>query len=361
MAPAKLRGLVVSAIVVAVGLAALFGTKGMRNERAHAAQTHRGATAVTVEVAAARSVTWQSEIHTVANLVAVQGVHLTTQLAGQVRDIYFRSGQHVRKGERLLQLDDSTQRAQLASDQAAAELAKVNYERAQRLFGSHAASESDVQTARSSFETAKAAVAGDQATLAKLALTAPFSGWLGLREVSVGQYLVPGTGIATLAAWDPVRVQFTVPQRQMALIQVGQAVRIDVDAFEGQVFGAKVTALGSEVDPNSRNIGVEATLSNPKQLLRPGMFARAQLLVGEPQPVLAVPTAAITYNTFGDFVYRVENRDGKKVAVATPVSAGETRDELTQIQTGLKAGDEVVTAGQVKLHDGAPVSVTATK
>ncbi|HUJ87325.1 MAG TPA: efflux RND transporter periplasmic adaptor subunit [Burkholderiales bacterium] len=357
MPKSNFRVVLLSAIGVALGLGALFGYKGLQERSAHAAQAHPGAFAVSASAAPVRSVSWQRRIDAVASLVALQSVHLTPQLPGQVTALYFHSGQHVDKGERLLQLDDSTQLAQLASDQAAVELAQTRYARAQRLFATHAASEADVQSAHANLQTALAAVTGDRATLAKLALSAPFSGWLGVREVSLGQYLNPGSGIATLTVWDPVRVQFTVPQSEIGAIEIGQAVSLTVDAFPGKTFEAKVSALGSEVDPSSRNVTVEAMLPNPQHLLRPGMFAQAQLLVGAPQQVLAVPTVAITYNTYGDFVYRVETHDGNQVAVAAPVRTGESRDGLTQVLSGLKSGEQVVTAGQLKLHDGAAVKL----
>lgn len=357
MAQSNVRAVVLSVIAVALGLGALFGYKGLQDRRARAAQAHHGDFTVNVSAAPVQSVSWQRQVNAVASLVALQGVHLTPQLPGQVTALYFHSGQYVHGGERLLQLDNSNQLAQLASDRATVELARANYERAQRLFRIHAVSEADVQSTHASYDTTQAAVAGDRATLAKLAVRAPFSGWLGVREVSLGQYLASGTEIAALNAWDPLRVQFAVPQSEIALVQVGQTVRIAVDAFPGQSFSARVSALGSEVDATSRNITVEAMLPNPQHRLRPGMFAQAQLLVGAPQQVLAVPTVAVTYNTYGDFVYRVEARGAQQVAVATPVRTGDTRDELTQVLSGLKVSEQVVTEGQLKLHDGAPVSL----
>ena len=360
MAKSSTRVTVLTAVVAVLALGLLFGLKGWQDRRAHAAQAQHGAFAVSVSTAPVQTVSWQREIRAVANLVAEQGIHLTPQLPGQVTGIYFDSGQHVRKGERLLQLDDSNQRAQLASDRAAETLAKANYERAQRLFGTHAGSEADVQSTRAAFESAKAAVGNVQATLAKLAVSAPFSGWIGVRAVSLGQYLAPGTEIATLDVWDPLRVQFTVPQSEIAAMHVGQSVEVAVNAFPGRDFAGKVTALGSEVDPGSRNITVEAKLANPDSLLRPGMYGNARLLVGAAHAVLAVPSIAISYNTFGDFVYVVEPREqGALVAVARTVQVGETRDDLTEIVRGLKAGERVVTAGQVKLHDGVPVKIAS--
>ncbi len=357
------RAVVWTAIAAAVVLALLFGTKAWMSHRAQAAQAHRGPFSVSVAVAPVQTVSWQREIRAVANLVAVEGVHLVPQLTGQVTGIYFRSGQHVRQGQRLVQLDNSNQLAQLSADRAAETLAKLNYERSRNLYAAHATSEATLQTTQASYESAKAATAGIEATLAKLSVRAPFTGWIGVRAVSVGQYLSPGTEIATLDVWDPLRAQFTMPQSQIDLVSVGQAVEIDVNAFAGHAFAAKVTALGSEVDPNSRNITVQASLPNPKGLLRPGMFGNARLLVGKARSALAVPSTAIAYNTFGDFVYVVEPRkaagDSTLVAVATPVQVGETRDDLTEIVSGLKAGERVVTAGQVKLHDGAPVTIAA--
>ncbi len=354
------RVIVLTAIVTVVALGLLFGVKGWQDHRARAAQAQHGPFAVSVSATQVQTVSWQREIRAVANLVAVQGIRLTPQLPGQVTGLYFDSGQHVRKGERLVQLDDSNQRAQLASDRAAETLAQANYERAERLFGTRAGSEADVQTTRAAYASAKAAVADVQATLAKLAVSAPFSGWIGVRAVSLGQYLAPGTEIATLDVWDPLRVQFTVPQSEVAVVHVGQPVEVAVNAFPGHRFAGKVTALGSEVDTSSRNITVEAKLPNPDSLLRPGMYGNARLLVGAAHAALAVPSTAISYNTFGDFVYVVEPRErGAPVAVARTVQVGETRDDLTEIVSGLKAGERVVTAGQIKLHDGTPVKVAS--
>lgn len=357
MARHNLRAALVGAVFIGICLGAIFGYKGLQDRRAHAAQAHRGGFAVSVSVTSVRRVAWQHEIHAVASLVAPQGVKVTSQLAGEITEIHFHSGQYVKKGTLLVQLDDSNQLAQLASDRAVVELAQANYERTHQLFRTHAASQADLQSTHAAYERAKAAVAGDRATLDKLAVKAPFSGWLGLREVSLGQYLTPGAAIATLDIWEPLRAQFTVPQSEMPLIRVGQAVRLRFDAFPGRDFIARVSALGSEVDPNSRNIEVEARLPNPKRVLRPGMFGTAELLVGAPQSVLAVPTEAISYNTYGDFVYRVGKRHGKPVAVATTVQAGETRGGLTEVLKGLQVGEEVVSAGQLKLHEGVQLRI----
>jgi membrane fusion protein, multidrug efflux system len=349
-------------VVVVVLLACLFGVKAWLVHRAGAVSAHHGAPSVSVSTARVTTATWQQEIHAVASLVAVAGIELTPQLSGQVTGIYFQSGEHVHKGQRLIQIDDSNQVAQLKSDEASARLAGINYRRAEGLFKANATSRGSLDSAEAAYVSANAAVANDAATLAKLSLSAPFAGWLGVREVSLGQYLTPGTPVATLDVWDPLRAEFTVPQDEFALVHKDQEVQITVNAYPGKRFPARVVALGSQVDPGTRNVTVDATVPNPGNLLRPGMFGEALLLAGKPRSVLVVPSVAMTYNTFGDYVYVIERKPGKgdaplAIAVARPVRAGETRGSLTEILSGLKAGETVVTAGQVKLHSGMPVTI----
>ncbi|MGH8295044.1 MAG: efflux RND transporter periplasmic adaptor subunit [Steroidobacteraceae bacterium] len=349
-------------VAVVILLACLFGAKAWLGHRASAAMARHGAPSVSVSTARVTTATWQQQIHAVANLVAEAGVELTPQLSGEVTGLYFQSGEYVHKGQRLIQIDDSTQLAELKGDEASAKLAQINYRRAEGLLKANATSQGSLDSAKAAYASATAAVAKDGATLAKLSLSAPFSGWLGVREVSLGQYLTPGTPVAALNVWDPLRAEFTVPQDEFALLRKGQEVRITVDAYPGKTFPARVIALGSQVDPSTRNVTVEATVPNPGNLLRPGMFGETLLLAGTPHSVLVVPSVAITYNTFGDYVYVVDRRAGKgaaprAIAVATPVRAGATRGSVTEILLGLKAGEMVVSAGQVKLRSGTPVTV----
>ena len=351
-----------TAVAVVVLLACLFGVKAWLDHRAHAALAHHGALSVSVSTARVTTATWQQQIHAVANVVAVSGIELTPQLSGQVTGIYFQSGEYVRKGQHLIQIDDSNQLAQLESDEASAKLAQINNQRAEGLFKANATSQGSLDSARAAYASANAAVANDRATLAKLALSAPFSGWMGVREVSLGQYLTPGTPVAALNVWNPLRAEFTVPQDEFALVHKAQEVQITVNAYPDKQFPAQVVALGSQVDPGTRNVTVDATVPNPGDLLRPGMFGEALLLVGKRRSVLVVPSVAITYNTFGDYVYAIERKAEKgeaplAIAVATPVRTGATRGSVTEILSGLKAGEMVVTAGQVKLHSGMPVTI----
>ena len=361
MSKSGLRSFLRTAVVIAVVLGALFGFKYWKARRAFAAMAHRGPFVVSVSAAPATMKAWQGRIQAVASLMSVEGINLTTQLPGQITGIYFHSGQAVRKGERLVQIDDSNQLAQLASDRASETLDRLNYQRSNSLYRLHATSRESMDAARAAYEMARAAVANDQATLAKLSISAPFSGRIGIRLVSVGQYLTPGVAIATLNAWDPLRADFTVPQSQIGLVHPGQEVSIAVNGFSGQRFAGRVSALDSQIDPTTRNVAVEATVPNPHFLLRPGMFGEARVAVGAAKQALVVPTVAISYSSFGDYVYVVKTHkvDGRtmRVAVSAPVHPGDTRGTLTEVRSGLKAGELVVTAGQIKLRSGMPVAV----
>ncbi len=361
MSKSGVRSFVWTAVIVAVVLGALFGFKYWRARKAFEAMTHRGPYIVSVSAARASTMPWQGRIRAVASLTAVNGISLTTQLPGQVAGIYFHSGESVRRGERLIQINDSNQLAQLSGDLASETLDRQNYKRARSLYRLHATSRENLDAAHAAYQMASAAVANDRATLAKLAVSAPFSGRIGIRQVSLGQYLTPGVTIAALNSWDPLRVEFTVPQDQAGLIRPGQKVSIGVNGFPGRRFAGRVRALDSQIDPTTRNVAVEATLPNRKLLLRPGMFAEATVAAGVTKPVLVVPTVAVSYSSFGDYVYVVQNRKmaGRtmQVAIARPVHPGETRGAVTEILSGLKAGEQVVTAGQIKLRSGMFVSV----
>ncbi len=361
MANPERRVLLRTVLIVAVVIALIGGIKLWREHAARAAHAHQGPFEVSVSAEPVVKVSWRSEIHTVASLVATSGVNLTPQLSGQVTGIYFHSGEYVNKGQRLVQLDDSNQLATLAEDRANEALARINYQRAQHLYAARATSLAALDTARADEQSAKAAVANVRATLAKLAVSAPFSGWMGVRQVSLGEYLSPGTEIAALNVWNPLRAEFTVPQSQSGLIHPGQPVDLTVDAFPGRSFQGRITAINSQVNPNTRNVTVEAIVRNPQMRLRPGMFGEARILVGTAHKVLAVPTVAVTYSTFGDYVYVIKDRKvgthELQVAVSTPIRTGHTRGELTEVLAGLHLGEQVVTAGQIKLRNGMPVVI----
>ncbi|MGH8312028.1 MAG: efflux RND transporter periplasmic adaptor subunit [Gammaproteobacteria bacterium] len=348
--------IVIVALVVVFG--GIFGGKFYAEHRAAVAAAHRGFPPTAVSTSVARDIPWSPEVNVVGSLEAVEGTEITAQIAGNVIAIAFRSGQRVHKGQLLVRLDDSSQLALLHADRAKLQLAQTTLTRTQKLYKAHAASQSDLQTAQANAAAAQAAVDGDQATLRKLDISAPFNGVAGIREVSLGQYVSPGTGIVNLQSYDPMLLDFSLPQSTVSEIGVGQKVAFTVNAYPDKSFAGRVTAIGSRVDPATRNIALQATLTNHGDLLRPGMYGGVQLAVGHALHGVVVPNTAVSYNTFGDYIYVVESTPGKPMtAHQHVVRVQDQRDGLVLIASGVKAGDTVVTAGQEKLRDGASVTV----
>lgn len=346
-------------LVLALILGGIFGGKAWLERRAAAAAASQGWPAATVATAVAREARWDARMQAVGTLRALEGTQITAQIAGNVVMIGFESGRAVKKGELLVQLDDSTQQAQLRSDEAQLQQARLDLERMEKLFASRAVSQRELQDAQMRHSVAAAAVDSDRATLAKLRITAPFSGVLGIRQVSVGQYVSPGTAIVDLQRWKPLLLDFTLPQNLLSQLRVGQEVAFRVDAFPGSSFAGKVSALGAQIDPDTRNVPVQARLDNADERLRPGLFGHVSLGLGEATSGVAVPQTAISYSTFGDTVFVVqEAADGGRSVQARVVHVLAERDgEVLLDAKQLAAGSEVVTAGQNKLRDGAAVKV----
>lgn len=311
---------------------------------------------------AAREESWQPYLTAIGNLTPERGVEVSNQLAGAVTAIHFQSGDEVKKGTLLIQLDDSSQRAQLQGYEAQAKLAQLTLTRTQALFRKHLASQADLDTAASNLKAAQANVDNTQSAINKLAIRAPFSGRLGIRSVNLGQYLPAGTSIVSLQALDPLHVTFTLPEQELPKLHVGEKVQLTVDAYPGKMFDGDVNAIESKVDSNTHNITVQAEIHNPQHLLRAGLFADINVLAGKAQKLVTIPKSAIDYSLYGSSVYLVDkakDKDGKPVLKVKQifVTTGEERDGRVAIEKGLKAGDMVVTSGQQKLHEGMEVEI----
>ncbi|WP_123106218.1 efflux RND transporter periplasmic adaptor subunit [Acidithiobacillus sulfuriphilus] len=355
----KRLAIVVIALVVVFG--GIFGYKAFGNYMMHKALAHMPVPVISVSTSRVAEQEWHPEVTAVGSFAAIQGVEVTPQMGGAITAIHFHSGQYVKAGTLLLQIDNSNQLAQLANDEAQQRLAQINLRRTRELIATKAASQSQLDSAVATYQSAVATVKNDRATLAKLAIRAPFSGYLGVRQVDLGQYIIPGTAMVDLQSWDPLYVNFTVPQSDFARIHMDTPVQVEVDSYPGQHFSGKITALGSAINTATRQIDVQATVPNPKTILRPGMFGNVTVIEKRQEKVLTVPASAITYNTFGDFVYVVEKKavNGKEgqVAIQRIVKTGTQRGSEVQILSGLQPGELVVTAGQIKLHEGSPVEI----
>jgi membrane fusion protein (multidrug efflux system) len=340
--------------------------------------------AQTVSTIKAQTLEWQPQLASVGTLSAVRGVDVTTEIAGLVRDINFKSGQEVKAGVVLIQLNADSDIAQLNSLQASADLSAVTLKRDQQQLAAQAVAQAVIDNDVADLKSRRALVAQQAALVAKKTIRAPFAGRLGITTVNPGQYLNPGDKIVTLQTIDPIYVDFSLPQGQLAGLTVGQVVNVATDSFPGENFPGKINAINSKVDPTTRNVQVEATVSNPQRRLLPGMFARANVEVGDKKRYLTLPQTALTYNPYGSTVFILvppgtkPAEDGASAASAaapaapaapasgggsglvaqqTFVTTGETRGDQVAILKGLREGQEVVTSGQIKLKNGTPVVV----
>ncbi len=321
----------------------------------------------TVSTVKVEALEWQPELSAVGTLTAVRGVDVSSEIAGLVREVNFKSGKDVRAGEVLIQLNADADIAQLRSLEAAAELAAVVLERDKAQLAAQAVSQAQVDSDTADLKSKRALAAQQAATVAKKTIRAPFSGKLGITTVNPGQFLNPGDRIVTLQTIDPVFIDFYLPQKQIAGVSVGMAVTVASDAYAGQAFTGKVTSISPKIDVATRNVQVQATIANAKRQLLPGMSARVGVDSGEKKRYLTLPQTAITYNPYGSTVFVVkpaEQKDAKggggRVVEQVFVTAGETRGDQVAILKGLQEGQEVVSSGQLKLQNGAAVAIDNT-
>lgn len=300
---------------------------------------------------------WQPSVKAVGSLVAVNGIEVSSEDDGIVSSIDFTSGQAVEKGQVLLRLDNAVDIAALEALRAERRLTKVQFKRARDLIKKRVMSISEFDEAEARYDAARARVKQQQAIINRKVIHAPFTGLTGIRQVDLGQYLKAGDAIVSLQTLDPVFVDYTLPERYLSRIKVGQAIKVKLDALPGQLINGSVSAVNTGIDTGSRTIKVRATLNNPEHSMRSGMFAQVETITGAPEPVLTLPAAAISFNTYGNFVYVINEGDkGKLTVKRAPVETGEMRSGRVAVKK-LAAGTRVVRAGMIKLRDGVPVKI----
>lgn len=319
----------------------------------------------TVTAVVAESTSWTSTLQAVGSLEAVQGVTVSAEVPGKVVGIEFEAGQNVAKGATLLHLDASSELAQLPGVDAEVALARANLERYTRLLAEKIISKAEYDAAVAGESQARAQAANLRAIIAKKTVKAPFAGRLGIRLVNLGQILREGDPIVSLQAPDPMYVNFRLPQGDLPQLQVGLPVRVSIDAAAGQVVEGRITAINPEVDSATRNIRIQATLSNPDGVLRSGMFATVEVVLPEASDVLVIPATSVLYAPYSDSVFVVEPKDP-----AQPESGLVLRQQFVRIErklgdfvaleSGLKAGEQVVSTGVFKLRNGQAVVVDNT-
>ncbi len=310
-----------------------------------------------VAVVTAERIQWERTLAAVGSISAVQDVMVTTEVPGLIEGIHFESGQQVRAGDVLLTLDSSIDVAELAGLTATEELADVQYQRFAKLRRDKTASESQYDEAAAQRSRAIALVQAKRAHIAKKTIRAPISGTLGLRRVDLGDYLAPGAEVVSLQALDRVFVDYRLPERVLARLALGQAVKVLVQAFPGRSFPGRITAIDPAIDVATRMVRVRGTLDNPDQALRPGMFADVETLEAQPEEVIVVPETAITYNPYGNAVFVVVEAEAGLKVVRRPVETGAVRDGTVAVTRGLEAGERVVAVGQNKLRNEQAVVI----
>jgi membrane fusion protein, multidrug efflux system len=365
-----IKRMVIMLVAVAVVFGGIFGFQAFKAVMIKKFISALGNPPQTISAAKAPTGEWLPKIEAIGSLRAVKGADLSLEVSGVVESISFNSGDDVAEGAPLLKLRTADDVARLNSLQAMAELSDITYERDQKQFKMQAVSQATLDTDAANLKNAKAQVTQQQAIIDKKLLRAPFAGHLGIRAVDLGQYLGPGTVIVTLQALDPIYVDFFVPQQSVDQIRLNQSVTVKIDAFKDQTFVGEISAINPKVDTTNRNVQIRATLKNPDHKLLPGMYATVDIAVGSPKSYVTLPQTAITYNPYGDTVYVVEGKgndaDGKPQLTArqTFVTVGPTRGDQVAILKGVDEGDMIVTAGQIKLHNGSVVlidnSVTPT-
>lgn len=319
--------------------------------------------AESVTSAVVREETWEPVLSAVGSVAAVQGVTVSAELPGVVKEIAFESGAVVNKGDLLVQLDAASEEAQLRSAQADAELTKVDVARARDLQQRNVTAKSEADAAEAKFKQAAAQVDNIRAMIAKKTIRAPFAGRLGIRSVNLGQVLNAGDPVVSLQSLDPVYVDFSLPQQQLAQLATGMSVRVKTDAFPDREFPGTLSAIESGLDAQTRSVPLQATLANPEGLLRPGMFAKTEVILPEKRAVLVIPATAVSYAPYGDSVFVIEPRKNEKTGKTVPtarqqfVRIGDARGDFVAVISGLRAGETIVSTGVFKVRNQMPVSV----
>ena len=380
----KKRMFIMGGLVLLLVLALALG-KFLQIRKMIASSPKPGAQTVTaVKVTALE---WQPQLNAVGTLMPVRGIDVTTEIAGLVRSVNFRSGQDVAAGTVLLQLNAEADIAQMRTLQAAAELAGTVLARDREQYAVEAISKAQLDADEADVKAKRASVEQQAANVAKRTIRAPFSGKLGITAVHEGQYLNPGDKIVPLQTLEPIYANFSLPQKQVGGLSVGQVATLTTDAYGTEPFVGRITAINPRIEADTRTMQIQATLPNPKRRLLPGMFANVVIDVGAKQRYLTLPQTAITYNPYGSTVFVLKpadskeataandakaSKDGKDAKAAPPLAAGTlvalqvfvttgpTRGDQVAVLTGIKEGDQVVTSGQLKLKNGTPATVDNT-
>lgn len=305
---------------------------------------------------------WPNSFTAMGTVEADEGINISAEVAGKVKQIMFKSGEQVKAGTVILIQESGNETAQLSAATARLRLAEANYERMVQLRKKNTVSQNELDTALQQKESAQGDVDNLKTTLDKKVVRAPFDGRLGIRKVDLGQDLAVGTEIVSLQATNRVRVNFPVPQHWLVKMTRGLPVKVQLGDGSDNVVNGEVTAVGADIDPITRSATVQSSLENSKNQFIPGMAVQTQVTLSNPQKVLAVPSASVIFAPFGDTVFVIEKDKEKNVLKARQqfVRLGKSRGDFIEIADGIKPGEQVVSAGAFKLTNGQSVILSKT-
>jgi membrane fusion protein, multidrug efflux system len=348
-------------VLVLLIAGAIAGVKARQIQKLMAAGASMAMPPESVSSASVHEEKWQNALSTIGSITAVQGVTITPEVPGTVREITFESGAMVAKGDVLLRLDTSFEEAQLRALEAQSELARINLVRAKTLRADNMVSQSELDTADATLKQNQANADAIRATIEKKILRAPFAGQLGIRQVNLGQYLDTGKPVVSLQSLAPVYADFTLPQQELARLKAGLTVRLSTDAYLGRVFEGSLDAINPQIDSETRGVELRAAFKNADQTLRPGMYVRVEVVLPEEQSVLVIPATSVLSAPFGDSVYVIEPKAAEGEAKPSLVvrqqfiRSGRARGDFLVVESGLKNGERIVNAGLFKLRNGMAV------
>ncbi len=343
-------------------IAVLGGGKALQIKALIAAGANSSPPPTTVSSELVTQTEWEATLHAVGAMEAAQGVLLTADIGGRISSIDFTAGGQVQAGDLLVVQETQSERSQLDATEVDMSLSKRNLNRVSKLYKQKLVSRSEFDAASAAYQSAVARNESAMVMLSKKQIVAPFSGRLGLRLVNVGQNITAGTPIVSLQAADPMLLNFSLPQQNLSKLKSGYEVRVTSDAAPGRTFTGSITAINTEIDPDTRSVSVQATLANPDGVLLPGMFASVDVVLPDKTPALIIPITSVSYASFGDSVFIIEEKQTEEnytqlVARQQFVQLGAARGDFVTVVDGLEAGQRVASAGVFKLRNGASVAL----
>ncbi|MCU5788647.1 efflux RND transporter periplasmic adaptor subunit [Alloalcanivorax marinus] len=366
------KRMVIMLIILAVVFGLIFGFKAFVGMKMNEFFDNMPQPAAAVSTYEARPDSWALMLEAVGTVNAVNGVDVTSQVAGEVQKIEFESGDTVKKGDVLVTLESAADRAQLNALQATARLSRQEFDRYERLFKQGSISKSELDNRRAQRDQSMAQAQAQQEQLNYKTVRAPFDGRLGIRQVDLGQYLQPGTPVVSLTQLEPIFVDFSLPEQELSKVEQGLKVRVRLDAFPDQTFEGEISAIEPGVDAATRNVNIQARFENADRKLRPGMFAKVDIQLPQAEEVVVVPRTAISYAPYGNAVFVLQDADTgnngeqatgqsdgepQKIVKKRFVKLGRQRGDLVAVVDGLKPGEVVATSGLLKLRNDAKVTI----